>query len=164
MNGSLQTRKLLFSSLVFALLSFAASFLVWPMQVMLTADRYGPPGTEPFAALLAIICLLVFASWISLFVAFTGRNSESDSVSFSGWSGSILAINGLTCAFLILLVAAVWRDLDSIGAARVSRVLIVIASVQFFVALVAVVNQLSIRTQPVAPSAFEDPGDQVEPE
>ena len=164
MNDSLQIRKLLFSSLVFALLSFAASFLIWPMQVMLTADRYGPPGTEPFAALLAVICILVFASWVSLFAAFTRRNSESDGVSFSGWSGSILTINGLTCAFIVVLVGFVWRDLDSIGAARVSRALIVIASVQFFVALVTVVNQFSIRTQPVAPSAFEDPGDQVEPE
>lgn len=118
------------------------------MAHLLNTNMYGPPGTAPFAILLSIVCLLVVMSWLSALGGVNAAVSEADKVSAYGWAASVLVLNGLTCAFILNLVGSVWHDLDNDGAARVARALVVIASVQFFVALIAAVRQLIVRIQP----------------
>lgn len=119
---------------------------------------YGQPGAAPFAILLSIVCLLVVMSWLSALGGVNAAVSEADKVSGYGWAASVLVLNGLTCAFILTLVGTVWHDLDNDGVARVARALVVIASVQFFVALIAAVRQLIVRQQPTMPDRSEAPG------
>ncbi|MCY3576149.1 MAG: hypothetical protein OXH53_02435 [bacterium] len=164
MNGSFQSKNLLVFSFVLALMGFGAGFLLVPMIIMLSTDMYGRPGSAPFAILLSIVCLLVVMSWLSALGGVNAATSEADKMSAYGWAASVLVLNGLTCAFILNLVANVWHELDDDGAARVARALVVIASVQFFVALIAAVRQLFVRIQPATSDGPEVLGSELDSE
>lgn len=157
MNGSFQSKNLLVLSFVLALTGFGANFLTYPMLVMFDTSMYSRPGPAPFAILLSIVCLLVVVSWLSALGGVNAAVSEADKVSACGWAASVLVLNGLTCAFTLNLVVNIWHHLDQNGTARVARALVVIASVQFFVALIAAVRQLIVRIQPATPDPSEAP-------
>ena len=158
MNGSFQSKNLLVFSFVMALMGFGATLLHTPIWFMLNTDQWSQPGSAPFAILLAVVFLLVVASWLSTFVGVAKAESEPDKVSAYGWSASALAVNAMTCTLIFGLVDSVWRYLDDNADARLARVMVFIASVQLLVALIAAVRQLIVRIQPATSSEPEVSG------
>ena len=155
MNGSSAHTGWFALSAVAALVAVAAHFLSSPIFLMLDTRQFSRPGSTAFACLLAVVCLLVVVSWLSAATGYVSAGSASERRTAYRWLGYILALNGLNCALIWSLVREVWRDLDESGLANVSRAMVVVASVQFFLALVAAVGQLKVRVEPQTSSVSE---------
>ena len=155
MNGSSVDTGRFVLSAVAALVAFAAYLLTSSIYIMLGSGQFRRPGPTAFACLLAVVCLLVVVSWLSAAIGYMSAQSASDRRNAYRWLAFILALNGLNCTVVWTLVDEVWRDLDENGLANLARAMVVVASVQFFLALVAAVGQMMIRLESPASSESE---------
>ena len=156
MNGSPgDTGRFVFSA-VAALVAFATYLLTSSIFIMLGTAQFGRPGPTAFACLLAVVCLLVVVSWLSAATGYVGAVSASERRTAYRWLAFILALNGLNCTVIWSLADEVWRDLNENGLANLARAMVVVASVQLFLALIAAVGQLRIRIE--SPTSSEPEG------